>query len=106
MKLLKKLAKQFLGLFPSKIPVGVTEFNSWADSFSDVYTLPTQDQDSLRFTLASIIMHLGPQAAYKPKVYFLLTLKAAAAKQVAGQVFYDIKTKHQAQEKSVTTISQ
>lgn len=89
----KRLLRQLAGLVPTKIPVGVTEFNKWADDFIETYTLPTQDSDSLKFTLASIIMHLGPQVAYKPKFYFYLTINAAAAKQVAGSVFYEIKQK-------------
>lgn len=93
---LKKLALAILGLFPSKLPTGVTEFNEWADSIAAAYTLPTQDMDSTKFTLASIMMHLGSTSAYKSKFYFVLTMKAAAAKQVAGSVFYDIKQKHKA----------
>lgn len=90
---LTRLIKQFLGLFPSALPTGVTAFNEWADDIRSTYDLPTQDEDSIKFTLSTIIMHLGPQAAYKPKYYFVLTLRAGAAKQVAGQVFTDIKTR-------------
>lgn len=89
----KKLLKQMRALLPSPLPVGNTEFQEWADSFSELYTLPTSNQDSIRFTLASIIMHLGHQDGYKSKFFFYLTIKAGAAKQVAGSVFYDIKQK-------------
>lgn len=88
-----RLAKQFLGLFPSALPTGVTAFHAWADDIRNTYDLPTQDEASIKFTLSTIIMHLGPQVAHKPKYYFVLTLRASAAKQIAGQVFTDIKTK-------------
>lgn len=87
------LAKRVRALFPSKLPTGVTAFHEWAESFAEIYDVPTEDKDSIKFTLASIIMHLGPQAAYKSKHYFYLTMTAGAAKQVAGSVFYDIKQK-------------
>ncbi len=92
---IKKLAKQVRGLFPSALPTGLTAFNAWADDISDTYFMPTSDKDSIRFSLASIVMHLGPTAAYRSKFYFALVLRAGAAKQVAGAAFYEIKNKQQ-----------
>lgn len=91
---IKRLGRQIRGLFPTPIPVGMSEFNIWAQNIIDTYPLPTQDSDSVKFTLTSIIMHLGPSDAYKSSFYFYLRLKAGAAKQIAGAVFYDIKSKH------------
>lgn len=94
--LLNKVVKVFRlisGLFPAKLPVGVSEFESFIQRLEDTYDLPTKDKDSIRFAVASIIMHLGPQAGFKPLLYFYLTLRSGAAKQVAGSVFYDIKTR-------------
>lgn len=90
---LKRLVNQVLGLFPSRLPVGVTEFDSWAESIIDTYPMPTSNRDSLKFTLATIIMHQGTQDAYRSKFYFYLTINAAAAKQIAGEIFYSIKQK-------------
>ena len=92
MKLIKRTINKLRGFFPQALPNGTTAFNAWSESFFDTYdNMPTQDRESTRYTLCSIIMHLGPTAAYKSKYYFYLTIKAAAAKQVAGSVFYDIK---------------
>lgn len=91
-----RIIKQIRGMFPSPLPTGVTAFNAWADDLQATYTLPTEDKDSIRFTLASIIMHLGQQAGMKSKYFFYITLKAAASKQVAGQVFSDIKENQRA----------
>lgn len=87
----KKLWRQALGLIPTKLPTGMTEFNEWADDILNNYDLPTTDADSVKFTLSTIIMHLGPHVDRKPKLFFVKTLRAAAAKQVAGAVFTDIK---------------
>lgn len=88
---LRKLGLFLRALFPSRLPVGMTEFDQWSDSFSDIFDMPTSNKESIKFTLASIIMHLGAQDAYKSKFYFYLTMKAGAAKQVAGSYFYEIK---------------
>jgi hypothetical protein len=90
---MKRLLLQFLALFPTKLPTGVTEFESFADKFIATYDLPTKDAVSVRFTLASILMNLHDK---KPTAYTsLLKIRAifiaAASKQVAGYIFYNIK---------------
>ncbi len=71
-------------------------FDTWADDIAATYALPTQDRDSIRFALATIIMHLDQATAFRSKWYFVLMLRSSAAKQVAGGVFHEIKTKQQA----------
>jgi hypothetical protein len=89
---LKKLLKQIRGLFPEAIPTGMEAFEKWAESFYDTYdNMPTEDRASVKFLLAGTVMHSGPQVAHRSKLFFYLTLKAAAAKQVAGAVFSKIK---------------
>lgn len=87
--------KKFKALRDAKkltpLPTGVSTFNAWADSFYDLYQMPTEDRNSVKFALAAMIMHLGPQDAYKSKHYFYLSLLAGASKQVAGSVFTEIK---------------
>ena len=90
------------GFIPGRLPVGVTEFDAWAQSILDTYPMPTSDLTSLKFTLASIIMHLGPQKAYVSKFYFYLTINAAAAKQVAGHTFYTLKKQQEDAAKAAT----
>lgn len=97
---MKKLFALILALVPSKLPQGVAEFNAWADDLIELYNFPTADTDSIKFALASIIMHLGAQSAFKSKFYFYLTISAGAAKQVAGAVFYEIKTQQQAKQQA------
>lgn len=91
----KRAFKQLKGFFSSSLPLGRTELDIWVSDIVNTYDLPTQDQDSINYTFATMIMHLGPQGARKPKYYFVLSMRAAAAKQLAGSVFQEIKIRQQ-----------
>lgn len=91
---IKKLALRLYAFVPTRLPIGLTEFNEWASSVLSLYDFP--DNDSTRWALASMVIHLGPTDAYKPKRYFGLSIRAGAAKQVAGTVFQELKLKDQA----------
>lgn len=95
---IKRLIRQLTGLLPSPVPVGVADFETWSQSIIDTYPIPA-DADSVKFALATMILHSGPTDAYKPKFKFFLMLRAGMAKQVAGAVFQDIKTKQQERAK-------
>ena len=92
--MLARLLRQIAGLFPTAIPQGVTEFNAWSESIINTYNIQA-DPDSIKFALATMILHSGPTTAYKPKFSYFLMIRAGMAKQVAGAVFQDIKTKQQ-----------
>lgn len=86
------------GFFPSATPVGITEFDQWAQSIIDTYK-PAADDVSVKFALCAMLMRLGPTEAYKPKRYFALALHKGAASQIANGVMYEIKTKQAELEK-------
>lgn len=88
---IKLLFARLRGLAPSRLPTGADAFDAWANSIISSYPMPTPNSDSIKFVLATAIMHLGPTAAYKSKFYFVLLLNASAAKQVAGAKFQEIK---------------
>lgn len=74
------------------LPVGLTEFNLFANriiSLAGSYA----DEDSMKFALASIIIHADASKANYSDNYFLQRLRKSAANQVASQVFQDIKLK-------------
>lgn len=96
---LKQLALRVRAFFPSPVPQGMTEFQEWTQSIIDLYGFP--DNDSVRFALATMIMHSGPFSAYVPKRRFAIMIKAGAAKQIAGAVFNEIKQKQIAQDAAV-----
>jgi len=97
---IKRFIAQIRGRYPSPIPTGLSEFNVWADSIIDTYPLPTAHRDSIHFTLATLIINLGPTTSDMPKYHFVRSFRAACAKQVAGQVFQDIKTRQREEEAS------
>lgn len=76
------------------LPQGLTEFNAWADAIIEAAGAP--NNDSVRFTLAGIILHAPEDAAYKPKSYFIIRLKKLMANQVASFVMHELKEKQKA----------
>lgn len=87
----KTLFIKLTHFIPTKIPVGISEFESWASSIITTYGFP--DNDSVRWALAVKILHAGETEAIKPKRYFFLALHKAMANQVVSQVIQDLKTK-------------
>lgn len=86
-----RVYKQLRGLLPSPLPTGSGAFDAWVEDIRSTYVMPTEDSDSIHFSFAAMIMHLGPTAASKPKYYFVLAIRASAAKQVAGSAFHAVK---------------
>jgi hypothetical protein len=74
-----------------KLPVGMTEFDQLIVDLKAQFELPTSDEASLKFAIASIIMHLGPDDSHKSLEFFYKRLVAGASKQVAHTVFQEVK---------------
>lgn len=74
------------------LPVGMKEFNEFADRII-TKAGPYADEDSMRFALASIVIHADATKAHYSDTYFLERLRKSAANQVASQVFQEIKQK-------------
>lgn len=89
MKRLRYLVKRFFGLFPSRLPIGMTEFKEWADSVLELAKLPAND--SMYFALATAVLHADSLAAYKSKEYFVRTLLKGAANQIAAAQMQELK---------------
>lgn len=89
-----KLITILLSFIPRRLPVGVTDFNKFADR---IIALSGQfaDRDSMTYVIADLILRLKPTDAYMSDRYFVNSMIKAAANQVASQVFHDIRTKQQ-----------
>lgn len=98
---LKTIFKKLLFLFPSPLPVGLTDFDTWSKSILDTYGWPVND--SFKFALASMIINQGPAVKWRSKSYFSKVVHSAAAKQVAGDVFYHLKMKQKAEALAAQT---
>lgn len=98
---MKLFVKRILAYFPSRLPVGMTEFNTWADSIVEL-TGPLADKTSMMFALASILIHADSKHGALPKKYFVDRLIKSAANQVASQIFQDIKAEQELQKQQLT----
>lgn len=103
-KALKTLC-YLLAYFPTRLPLGMPEYEKWADSILEL-TGEFADPDSLRFALASMVMQGQHKTDRVPKIFFARGLRKAAASQLAGQAFYDIKMKHKAKQQAEDTAAQ
>jgi hypothetical protein len=88
-----------LGLFPTPVPQGGTEFDKWAKSIIEIYK-PAADERSVKFALCAMLMRLEPTEAYKSKMFFALCLRKASAAQVAAYKMEEIKQQQAAEEKA------
>lgn len=81
-----------------RLPVGAEDFEKLVADLQEVYgdELPTKDVDTLKFVIASTIMHLGPLDSHKSLEFFYKTLVAGAAKQVSHHFFREVKLKQEA----------
>jgi hypothetical protein len=84
------------------MPLGRQQFSKWAGSVISITPLP--DNDSMRFTLAGIIMQDSGRHSIKSKYRFAIELEKYAANQIAHAVFSELKQKQQeAQQKAAAT---
>lgn len=90
---MKQLIPHLKGLLPSRLPVGVTEFENWSKDIFDTYGLP--NLPSYQQALASMIMHLGPTVDRKPKYYFAKAVRKAQANQIAYEQIQKLKKAEQ-----------
>lgn len=93
---IKTALKYVRGFFPEALPVGMTAFNTFIDDLIATYSLPTTLRDDVIYVVASTILRLKETGAYKSRFYFVLVIRSAGAKQIAGAAFQDIKARQQA----------
>ena len=77
------------------LPVGRKEFEEWSDRIIQDCGL-TVTPDSIKFTLAAMVLQLGNTDAFKPNAYFISALRKAAANQVAQAVMEELNQKKKA----------
>jgi hypothetical protein len=102
---MKHVIKRILSKFPTDLPVGLTEFNKWADSIIEL-SGEYADRDSMRFAIASQVIHLPHTVSSKPKDYFVRAMRKAAANQIASAVFQEIKLAQQKEQEEVKKLAE
>lgn len=92
MNRLSSLIKRALSYFPSKLPVGVSEYETWANSIIELAG-QFADADSMKWALNNMVLHLPSTSASVPKNHFVKCLRKSAANQIVSAVTMDIKNK-------------
>lgn len=97
-----KLLKYLLSFRATRLPVGLQEFEEWADSIRELVGPGFEQvpQDDFKFVLANAVIHLGSTVSKKPKQYFVQVIRKGGANQVASQIFQDVKLRHEAAVKA------
>lgn len=72
------------------LPLGMAEFDAWADRIVKAAALPA-DSESQKFALAEMIMHLNPREDFKDDAFFIHSLRKAAANQIAHAKMTEIR---------------
>lgn len=103
-KLLTEILVMLISHIPKKLPVGLTEFHAWADNIINKAE-KFADVDSMKYVLATIIMQLDHAVSFKSDAYFIARLRKAAANQVAGSVFQEIKAKQAAKQEAANQVA-
>lgn len=98
-----RFVRKVKAYFPSRLPVGMTEFDAWAADIIDLYGAP--DNDSVRFAIATMVLHCPAQDAYKPKHYFGLTVSKSMSNQVAAAIVQELKAKQEAAIKEAARLA-
>lgn len=93
MKAIKRYFKRFLGLFPSRLPVGMIEHQVWVDEIIDLSGLP--NNASTQFSVATMVLHAPAYKGYMSKEYFVRHLIKGAANQVAHYRMTELKEEQQ-----------
>lgn len=76
--------------------MGRQEFEDWAERIIAGALVPGGKEDSAifiesqRFTLANMLMHLGPTESHKPDAHFIHSLRKSAINQVADTIRKEI----------------
>lgn len=78
-------------LYPTQLPVGMTEFQEWSNSILKLSKVP--DNDSTRFAIAVMILHLNANEDRKPKRYFVKCLNKSAANECGNAIAMILKEK-------------
>lgn len=97
-KQIKQSGQKVRDFFPSALPRGMTEFESWSKTIITTYSLP--DNDSTVFALAIMISQLSPTTASKANRYFVNSVRKSMSNQVAFAIAQILKDKQKAEQEA------
>jgi len=95
-RLLKTLKEQ------RPLPLGRCEFELWSDRIIELAEIPGATEESQKFALAEMVLHVKPTQSFESYGHFVHQLRKGAANQVAHAVFCELKEKRNARAKEET----
>lgn len=81
MQKIKLFLKRALAHLPSKLPLGMQDFDDFVESIIVLYNFP--DDNTYRGAIATMIMHLDPLVTRKPKAWFAASIRKSMSNQIA-----------------------
>lgn len=91
---------------PRPLPLGKKEFHEWADRIISG-ALVSATEESQKFALANMLLHLGPTESHKCDAHFIHSLRKFAINEVADDVRKELreaKLKREEQEKAANEV--
>jgi hypothetical protein len=77
------------------LPIGRTQFEEWSDRII-AGAMVEATKESLKWTLASMLTHIGPTESFREDAYYILALRTYAVKETAVAMMAEIKAAHDA----------
>lgn len=81
---------------PRQLPLGRADFEAWSDRIISGALIPEVTINSQKWTLANLILHLGPTESHKPDAFFIHSMLKLASNQVADAIRVEIRTEEKA----------
>lgn len=73
------------------LPIGMAEFEEWSDRIISGTLIPAEP-DSMKFGLATMLMHLSPTQDHESDGYFIKSLRKSAVNQIAHAKMEQLRT--------------
>jgi len=73
------------------LPMGRAEFEEWSDRIIAGALIPGATVESQKWTLANLLLHLGPTESHKEDAFFIHSLRKFATNQVADAMRNEIR---------------
>ncbi len=81
------------------LPLGRREFEAWSDRIIELAQVPGATNESQKFALSEMVLHVKPTQSFESYGYFVHQLRKGAANQVAHTIFQELKEKRNARAK-------
>lgn len=72
------------------LPIGKKQFEEWSERIISG-AMVDATSESLKFSLAAMLMHIGPTEAFREDAFFILQLRKAAVNQTAHAMMQELK---------------